>query len=334
MAAARFTIIIPCHNEAAVVERKLENCASFTLDEPVELLLVDDDSTDATLALAQRWLAAHGWSSNAPAHALSNRYRPGKNGALRTAIEEATGEILLVTDADIILDDDVLARVRTYFQRDPRLGALCLTPRIASNNPRTIRWYTQQYESFNRRLKMLQSRLDSVPMLHGQAMFLRASTGVRPHESLPGDDVDFAIQVRLGGWRVRYAADVPFYEQIAADSHRVFDQKIRRAKAVMRSLWYHRELLLNPRYGWFGLVCYPLDFFLYFLFAPLTVVAILGASWWLFGRYGAAGLGVAAVGAVILLLPLRRAALYLTLLTVSAAALLMEQRPRIRWTRG
>ncbi|MGH2362563.1 MAG: glycosyltransferase [bacterium] len=328
-----FSIIVPCHNEAATIGGKLDNCLALACQGPVEVLVVDDHSNDATAALLDdRLRTGQPLPDGRTIRLLTNRYTPGKNGALMTALEEARGRIYLITDADILLDTDILERVRGRFETDPRLGALCLSPRITSTNPATVAHYASDYEAFNRWLKILQSRLDSLPILHGQAMFIRASLKINPHEALPADDVDFAFQVRLQGNRVRYAPDLPFYEEISADRARVFQQKLRRAKAVMRSFWHYRWVLMNPRYGLFGLVCFPLDFLLYFILAPGTLLVSLTGSVWLMARYGVTGLGMVLAGVLLVLATrLRHVALYLIVLLVSQGGLILEQRPRVRW---
>lgn len=333
MSESSFSIIVPCRNEAAIIARKLDNCLALSGPYPTEVLVVDDYSTDNTWTVVKERLQTRlAFPPGRTVRLLTNRYRPGKNGALKTAFEEAKGDLYLITDADVLLDSDILARALEHFEVDSTLGALCLSPHIASMNHLTETRYLNGYEAFNRRLKMLQSRLDSVPILHGQAMFIRASLRIVPHEHLPGDDVDFAFQARLQGRRVRYAPDLPFYEEIAPDSGRVFQQKARRAKAVMLSFWHYRRILLNPRYGLFGLVCFPLDFFLYFLLAPLALLTFLALGVWAVARYGVAGLGlVLGVGVLVAVTPLRNAALYLFLLLSSEAALLVKRGPRAHW---
>lgn len=333
MAAADFSIIVPCHNEAAVVARKLDNCLGLRSRGPVEILVVDDYSTDGTVEAVNRHLAARGaLPPGYTVRLLANRRPPSKNGALLTALAAATGRLLLVTDADVLLDADALERARERFDADTSLGALCLTPRISSPSRATVTAYASGYERFNRRLKILQSRLDSVPILHGQAMFIRATADVAPDPALPADDVDFAFQVRRQGLRVRYADDLPFYEALPAAGRHVFRQKVRRAKAVMRSLWYNRDVVFNPRYGAFGAVCVPIDVFLYFALAPLALAASVAVTTFLVVRFGLAGAG-AVFGASVLtvMTPARQVVLYLALLLVAQAELLGERRPRVRW---
>jgi cellulose synthase/poly-beta-1,6-N-acetylglucosamine synthase-like glycosyltransferase len=333
VAAVDVSIIIACRDEAAVVARKLENCLALRRSGPLEILVVDDASTDGTVAAAHGALAARGpLPSDVAVRLLANHGQPGKNGALLTALAVAAGRLLLITDADVLLDIDVLERAQARFAADPTLGALCLTPRVSSEHRATVAAYAGGYERFNRRLKMFQSRLDSVPILHGQAMFIRADANVAPHPALPADDVDFAFQVRRRGLRVRYADDLPFYETLPPGGRHVFSQKVRRAKAVMRTLWHHRGVAFNPRYGAFGALCVPIDVFLYFVLAPLALAGGAAATTLLVVRFGLAGAG-AALGAAALTLatPARQAALYLTLLLAAQAELVREQGPKIRW---
>ena len=329
----RLSVIIACHNETQTIERKLDNCLALLSTEPLEILVVDDHSSDGTAQAAADVLRARlPLPAGRTVRLLTNHLAPGKNGALQTAFAEARGAVLLVTDADIYLDRDVLSRGCAYFGADPQLGALCLSPAITSADAEAAADFAGAYERFNRWLKMQQSRLDSVPILHGQAMFLRAGIGLTPHPDLPADDVDFAIQVRLQGFRVRYAPEIPFHERISSERHMVCRQKRRRAIAVMRSLWHHRRVLLNPRYGLFGLLCFPADFFLYFALAPLLAAAGVAAAAWAVSTLGLRGAGLVVLALAVLALPrVRAVSLYVGLLLTAAATLLLERTPRIRW---
>lgn len=328
----RFSVIIACHNEARTIERKLANTLALRCPAPVEVIVADDRSTDATLDRVHRFLRARATLSPERAvRVLTNRHAEGKNGALMTAFEHAAGEVYLITDADIELGPSTLEAAWQWFERDPRLGGLCLTPSLRSADAATLERYAAHYEPFNRRLKLLQSRLDSVPILHGQAMFIRAASAVVPGADLPADDVDFAIQIRLAGYRVRYAADLPFFETVPADPRHLERQKIRRAKAVMRSLWHHRRVLLNPRFGLFGLVCYPVDFAMYFGAAPLAVAAAGAAVWGVAIAPVTSSVVVACVAGSTLVPAVRQFLVYAGLLLRAHVELWHERVPRLRW---
>ena len=95
----RLSILIPVFNEVQTVEeiiRRVRAADSCGLEK--EIILVDDASTDGTGDLLKKIQRDHG------VKVLSHPYNRGKGAALRTALEHATGEIVLVQDADLEYD--------------------------------------------------------------------------------------------------------------------------------------------------------------------------------------------------------------------------------------
>lgn len=87
------SIVIPALNE----ERTISDVIQRVLDTPYEkeIIVVDDGSTDGTAALVEKLAATH------PAiRLLRHPHRQGKGAALRTGFAQATGDIVIVQDAD------------------------------------------------------------------------------------------------------------------------------------------------------------------------------------------------------------------------------------------
>jgi glycosyltransferase involved in cell wall biosynthesis len=111
------TVILPVHNEARRIEAKIANLLS--LDYPMDLLqliVIGDGCTDDTLALAATAGGAH-----VVIHALPAR--AGKAAALNAGLQRAKGEIVVFTDAGILLDRGALASLVSHF-RDPVVGCV------------------------------------------------------------------------------------------------------------------------------------------------------------------------------------------------------------------
>jgi glycosyltransferase involved in cell wall biosynthesis len=111
------TVILPVHNEARRIEAKIANL--LALDYPMDLLqliVIGDGCTDDTLALATTAGGAH-----VVIHALP--VRAGKAAALNAGLERARGEIVVFTDAGILLDRGALANLVGHF-RDPVVGCV------------------------------------------------------------------------------------------------------------------------------------------------------------------------------------------------------------------
>lgn len=90
---SRVSVVIPARNEEAtlgMVLHDLYKAISSLVDYTVEVICVDDHSTDTTAEIARSY----------GARVLSNLGRPGKGRALRTGFQAASGEILVMMDAD------------------------------------------------------------------------------------------------------------------------------------------------------------------------------------------------------------------------------------------
>ena len=97
----KLSILMPVYNERTVVERCISGVLTAPLPENMdrELVIVDDCSTDGTYAILERLAAAF------PQIQLYKHPRNrGKGAAVRTAIQQATGDFSLIQDADLEYD--------------------------------------------------------------------------------------------------------------------------------------------------------------------------------------------------------------------------------------
>ena len=91
------SIVIPCFNEAATVRPLVESVLASEIRR-TEIIVVDDGSTDGTAALLKREIEP------LVAKVIYHAVNRGKGAALRTGLAAATGDIVVVQDADLEYD--------------------------------------------------------------------------------------------------------------------------------------------------------------------------------------------------------------------------------------
>jgi glycosyltransferase involved in cell wall biosynthesis len=105
MAGPLVSILVPAYGEAATVGEVVRR--ALALDElDVELLVIDDGSTDGTADAARA--AADG---DARLRVLTHEANRGKGAAVRTGIEASTGDIVVIQDADMEYDPRDMPKV-------------------------------------------------------------------------------------------------------------------------------------------------------------------------------------------------------------------------------
>jgi hypothetical protein len=236
-AASRLGVLVPCRNEAAVIGRKLEDLARVSWPEGGaghRVLVVDDHSTDGTaeLAEAQRSLLA---ACGVDLEVLRSVGRPGKNGALESGLSVLAEQVDLVvlTDADVLLDSNALERLAAAFVARPRLGMACgeqVFVRSLAGQERVEA--AAGWDRWTARVRRLESRFGGLFSVHGQLLAWRAELGLAPRPGVAADDVDLMLQVRGSATsEVALISGARFFEEKQPAGSGGAEQALRRARA-------------------------------------------------------------------------------------------------------
>ncbi|HEU5300673.1 MAG TPA: glycosyltransferase [Acidimicrobiia bacterium] len=101
----RLSVVIPAYNEATRIGATLHALAAATAGQDVEVVVVDDGSTDDTAAVAESLLDFSGHRQ-----VLRLDHNRGKGAAVRAGVLAARGEVILYMDADLATDLEALPR--------------------------------------------------------------------------------------------------------------------------------------------------------------------------------------------------------------------------------
>ncbi len=223
------SLMILAYNEESGLERRLEN--ALKTDYPknkLEIIVVSNGSTDATDEIAGRYVSK--------GVRLISYPEPGKTNAQNRAIGEASGEIVVFTDADTIFRQDAVRNLASYFA-DERVGVVC--GRLA--HAEAVNALVGRGEGFFRRydnkLKELESRLGSCITGSGCILSIRK----RLYEEIdPSLTEDFILPVRalFRGYMSIFAHDAISFEWVTEEAGEEFGRKTRTIIQGSRAFFY------------------------------------------------------------------------------------------------
>ncbi len=96
----QLTVVIPCYNEESTLEPCVKQVIQLAGDDlSLELIIINDASSDDSLAIAQGLAERYSFIK-----VLNHEVNQGKGAALRTGFKHATGDFVVVQDADLEYD--------------------------------------------------------------------------------------------------------------------------------------------------------------------------------------------------------------------------------------
>jgi cellulose synthase/poly-beta-1,6-N-acetylglucosamine synthase-like glycosyltransferase len=262
------TVIIPAYNEEKHIRQKLENVLESDYPRDLlEVIVVDDGSTDATAQIVREFEGVI---------LLETGERRGKIAAQKLAFEHASAPIVAITDATVLAPAYAVRTLAEHFE-DPNVGAVSAAITVRNRATNYLTRMAQFLFDVQNAQKLAESLLDSAGGLFGQFSLVRREALGDFQTDVIYEDREFGITLRKRGYRALLEPSVKV-EYYAAESLDDFSrQKQRNIGAMTQSIFRHRGLLFNPRFGWYGMAIFPEYSLFRVLRAYLLAIAFAGA---------------------------------------------------------
>ncbi|MFE5374968.1 glycosyltransferase [Streptomyces mirabilis] len=269
----RVSVIVPAYNESAGIEAAVRSLVAT--DHPVEIIVVDDGSTDGTADLVE--------SLRLPGVRVIRQENAGKPAALNTGLAAASCDLVVMVDGDTVFEPDT---VRTIVQpfADPRVGAVSGNAKVVNRVGLLGRWQHIEYVigfNLDRRLFDLAECMPTVPGAVGafRRRALLALGGVS--DVTLAEDTDLTMALCRAGWRVVYEEHAVAWTEAPASLNALWRQRYRWCYGTLQAMWKHRGTLIQRgaagKLGRRGLVYLLLFQVLLPLLAPVVdVFAVYG----------------------------------------------------------
>src|SRR6185437_16112102 len=227
------SVIVPAYNEETGIEATL--LSLFNCKYPMEIIVVDDGSTDGTAAVVDRFRHM--------GVRLIRQANAGKPAALNTGIAHARGHILVLLDGDTVFQPDAVHHLVQPFS-DPDIGAVSGNAKVGNRAGLLGRWQHIEYVvgfNLDRRFYDLAGCMPTVPGAIGA--FRREAlldVGGVSDQTL-AEDTDLTMALLRAGWRVVYQEKAVAWTEAPAGLGQLWRQRYRWSYGTMQAMWKHRR---------------------------------------------------------------------------------------------
>ena len=234
------TLMVCAYNEEDVIAEKMAN--THLLDYPTDrlhLMWVTDGSTDNTNSLL---------SAYPEVEIVYSPERRGKAAALKHGIKEVKTEIVMMTDANTMLNPGAVREIVRLMQ-DPKVGCVSGEKKVmAKSDSDEAAQGEGLYWKYESTLKRLDGELYSAMGAAGELCVIRRQLMTDIPDDTLLDDFIISMEIVRTGYKIAYTSKAYAMEYGSADLHEESKRKRRIAAGGLQSCWRLRSLMNPLRY--------------------------------------------------------------------------------------
>ncbi|MFI8229893.1 bifunctional polysaccharide deacetylase/glycosyltransferase family 2 protein [Streptomyces sp. NPDC085900] len=249
------SVIVPAYNEKECIANTLRSLSRST--HPIEIIVVDDGSTDGTSEIAREAARSLGMTNVR----VVRQENAGKPAALNNGVRSASHDIVVMMDGDTVFEPETVGQLVQPFAA-PAVGAVAGNAKVGNRDTVIGAWQHIEYVmGFNLDRRMY-DLLRCMPTIPGAIGAFRRDAVLQVggmSEDTLAEDTDITIAMHRAGWRVVYQEHARAWTEAPGSLKQLWSQRYRWSYGTMQALWKHRKSLTDrgPS-GRFGRVGMPL----------------------------------------------------------------------------
>jgi biofilm PGA synthesis N-glycosyltransferase PgaC len=285
------TVLIAAYNEAAAIGETIASAAGEDYPGELEILVLNDGSTDATVAVAEEARRKLTAKPRVSVRIIDYPFNRGKAAVLNAGLREAKHELIVTIDGDTRLKPDALAYIVERLESDPE-GTVAVAGAVLVRNSRTnLMTGAQEWDYFHgiAAVKRMQSMYHGTLVAQGAFSVYRKSAlfDVGGWPECVGEDIVLTWALLKKGHRIGYAEDAIVFTNAPTTFKQFALQRKRWSRGLIEALHHHEDLLFVPRLSamfiWWNLLFLPLDLVYTLIFIPGVIAAVFFQVFWIAG---------------------------------------------------
>jgi len=285
------SILVAAFNEADAIADTIESAAHEAYPGRMEIMVLNDGSTDGTVGAAKRAKAKLPSNPDVTVRILDYPHNRGKAAVLNTGLKQASHDLIVTIDGDTRLEAGALTNIVERMLSDPAGTVAVAGAVLVRNSHENLMTGAQEWDYFHgiAAVKRMQSMYHGTLVAQGAFSIYQRSAieEVGGWPQCVGEDIVLTWALLKRGYRIGYAEDAVVFTN-APETFRQFAlQRKRWSRGLVEALHHHEDLLFKPRltvmFIWWNLLFMPLDLVYTFIFLPGIVAAIFFQVFWIAG---------------------------------------------------
>ena len=281
------SILIAAYNEEALIGETLRSIAALDYPGALQIMVLDDGSTDGTAAAVRDSEALFAGSSGRDLLLVSEKQNRGKARVLNDGLTLAAHDLVVTIDADTLLEKGCLvALVEHLHASSPETAAVAGAVLVGNQNDS---WITraQQWDYFHgiAAVKRMQGMYNGTLVAQGAFSIYRKAALLKAcgWPDTVGEDIVLTWSLLRMGYKTGHAEDAVAWTHAPDTLRGLSNQRKRWARGMIEALAIHKRLLVAPRlrtmFIWWNLLFVSIDLTFTFAFIPGLILAFLGIFW-------------------------------------------------------